>query len=141
MKVPENARERIKEIVSHLYDEAPDDVEWLAALALRALDYEAASGEVTEESVVIAALNAYYAAPAMGTSEDLMRRVVRAVAPSLVAAGWRKGLEEAAAWHEACAAEHEAGVHSIDGKPDPESRRARTHRHYAYHIRTIGRPA
>lgn len=63
-------------------------------LALRALDYEAASGEVTEE-IMAAAWTAYCGSRGPGTAVAI-RAVVDAVAPFLSAAARRKALEEAA---------------------------------------------
>jgi hypothetical protein len=87
---PENARE-ILEIAVATYDAAeregmPLERRWVYDLALRALDYEAASGEVTEEMVEQAEL--------IRLGSD-MRFALETVAPLLSAAARRKALEEA----------------------------------------------
>jgi anthranilate phosphoribosyltransferase len=105
MKVPENARELLTEIAAH--NDALGGAKclvplWAVPLALRALDYEAASGEVTEEMRSVARR----AVAERGAPGDLsypggipaaVDAALLAVAPLLSAAARRKALEEAAA--------------------------------------------
>ena len=120
MKVPENARELLTEIAAH--NDALGGAKclvplWAVPLALRALDYEAASGEVTEE-MVEAALAAFDKNGGWTTSGGVgMQAALLAVAPLLSAAARRKALEEAA---------------NCADQWDPD---------IAYEIRALGRPA
>jgi hypothetical protein len=104
MKVPENARELIAELAtSHeamTYGTCHAPL-WLLDLALRALDYEAASGEVTEEMVVLAKARLHEGNAHSRLSVADVRSALLAVAPFLSAAARRKALEEAAAEAEA----------------------------------------
>ena len=95
MKVPENAREQLTKrlAVDPAEDYFPED-RWIAEYALRALDYEAASGGVTEEMVAVAKARLHEGNAHSRLSAADVRRALLAVAPLLSAAARRKALEE-----------------------------------------------
>jgi len=129
MKVPENAREMLAEWRGY----------WLIDLALRALDYEAAASEAVTEEMEAAGV-----AVADFAHEDEVARIIKAVAPALLLAGERRGLERAAERNEQIAAYYERIAASWqDGTSKAELLgAARTHREAATAIRAlIGRPA
>lgn len=132
MKVPENAREQLRATLKSM-DMQPDkhwvDVpRWAVPLVLAYLDIQdAASEAVTEEMVD----QAQYASEDDYEGFSPMRAAIEAVAPALLLAGERRGLEKAAAYLDA-----EADDLAAMGDPD-----GAVYSIAAVEVRALGRPA
>ena len=158
MKVPENAREQIEDVRSGTAEGSPSRL--ICDLALRALDYAAASGEVTPE---VLTHEQERIERMLATAEEdgvdlllmpdevvALRRLLGQVrdlrakdAPLLSAAARRKALEEAARVDEIFATEFEGQARIEENTLVAEHANgcARSHRASAKSIRALGRPA
>lgn len=132
MKTPENAREQIEDVRSGTAEGSPSRL--ICDLALRALDYEAASGEVTEEMVAVAKARLHEGNAHSRLSAADVRRALLAVTPLLSAAARRKALEEAEALLRLRAVSRTT-LTSLDRALSQESEDAATA------LRALGRPA
>lgn len=151
MKVPENAREQLRATLKSM-DMQPDkhwvDVpRWAVPLILAYLDLQDATSEVvTEVRAITVAATAYLAAPVNSSAAVKMRHVLKAVAPALLLAGERKGLERATADYERRADERCAEADACDAAGDSAGAAAARElaSHYrltAHELRALGRPA
>ena len=121
---------------------------WLCRLALRMLDLEAAASEAVTKEMVNAAWDAHAdgAASEVLANPGQIHEALLAVAPALVLAGERRGLERAAADFERRADDRCAEADACDA--DGDSAGAEVARNLASHyrltaleLRALGRPA
>lgn len=102
MKVPENAREQLRATLKSM-DMQPDkhwvDVpRWAVPLVLAYLDLQAAASEAVTTQVVDRAITGYdqrVATERCGSFAEAMEAAINAVAPALLLAGERRGIERA----------------------------------------------
>lgn len=149
--VPKDAREQIEALLRNQpvgYERQGNahPPPWLLRLALRALDTQDAASEAVTEEMLERALKAWHASTAE-TMRDGFRVMIETVAPALIAAGERRGLERAAADYErradelcAEADDHDkAALHDLAASAHEY---ASTLRLLAFELRrALGRPA